>query len=173
MADRRRRAVAGINHDVVRKREQLIPDAGDERIEIATREICPANAALKQYVPVEDGLLTLDVEHDVPGRVAGREARLEAQRADFENLAVLERYVGIGGGAHGDAPPARAAALSEQRQVERVHGDRRLRRIDDVGERADVIEVRVGQQDQLDRSLEGIDGGENRGSIPTRINDND
>jgi len=57
--------------------------------------------------------------------VAGREARLEAQRAGFQNLPVLERDRGIGRGRDVDVKHARAAVHAQQWQIERVQRGRR------------------------------------------------
>jgi len=175
LANRRRRAVAGVNDHVVGQREQLVADAGDQRIEVAAGEIRPADTPLKQHIATEDGSFTkvrssvFEIEHDVAGRVTRREARLEAQRADFKYLSVVEGEVGVGCGSDREVEGARAAVRAEQRQIERVQRKGSLRRIDDVGHRADVIEVSVRQEDEANSGVERFDSGENCRRAPAGV----
>src|SRR5512136_226383 len=109
--------MAGVDSRVVRQRKELVANAVYQLFVAGTGKICPPNALHEKHIAIKCGAGMRLVESDMAGRVAGRVQDVQPERADFNNLAVEERYVRLGAGPHKNAKHPRAALGMQKRQI--------------------------------------------------------
>src|SRR5690606_4093694 len=72
LADRRLRTVAGVDHRLVRKCKELLPDGPEQERVRALPQVRPPDGAREEDVAADHEPVGLVDEDDVTGRVAGR-----------------------------------------------------------------------------------------------------
>ena len=91
MADRRRRAVPGVDTGIVAEREQYVPDGRDERGVISARQVRPSDGSCKQRISDEQMLVGLaftpHLQADSARTVAWRVMRAHFASAERNDLA--------------------------------------------------------------------------------------
>ena len=66
MADGRRRAMAGINDNVVRQRVKLCSNTISKHVKTAAGEVVPADAFAKENITADDDVRIANQEYDMP-----------------------------------------------------------------------------------------------------------
>jgi hypothetical protein len=148
-------------------------DRRQQRRPVAPGQVDAADRSLKQDVAGEQRLVLGQRIADVPRAVAGNEVDLELQVRQLQRLAALDRMVGLvalerteTGIRHVGHDVGQHLGL----ELRAVH--RSARRPGDRRDRADVIEVAMGQQDRLNRvDLECAQRLQNPLGLVTRVHD--
>ena len=157
LPDRRRRAVAGQDGQVVVQREHAVLQRVHHRLRIGARQIRAPDRAREEHVAGKHDLVAAvaGAQHDAAGRVPRRVDDLEGQARELDLLAVVE-VVDVARRHHlGDVEHlAQAQARADERVVQHeaivradVHRDPPLAR--DLADVAGVVDVSVGQQHGL------------------------
>jgi len=152
-------AVAGVDDGVVGKMHEFGFQRADDLIEGAAPKIGAANAAGEERVSGEElGLGEMDftgilgeIEADTAGRVAGSVNDVGLEAAPTESIAFLEKMIDIDEIGRGNAEEV---GLHVHGMIERkivvVHHDGSASVLMEFGETADVVNVGVGADDDLD-----------------------
>jgi hypothetical protein len=100
--------------------------------------------------------------------VAGGEDHIDLHARQLEPLAAADGVVGLVALEGAEARPGdECVDIGEHRRLYLGAPDGRARRLGDRGNRADVVEVRVGQEDSVDRHPQLLRGTEDPlGLIP-------
>ena len=133
-------------------------EAAHQRRRVAAGQVGAADRAGEQHVAGEHHLLGRDRVRDVARRVAGREDHLDRHARELEPLAAADGVVGVVGLVRAEARPRDVAHdVGEHRHLELRAPDLRAGCARDRRDRADVVEVRVREQDRGDLDLEPVD----------------
>ena len=133
-------------------------DRAHQRRVVAARQVGAADRALEQHVAGEDRVLGRDRVRHVAGRVPGREQDVDLQPGELEPLAAGDRVVGVVGLERAEARPRHVAHdVGQDRDLELGAPDLRAGRARQRRDRADVVEVRVREQDRRDLDAERLD----------------
>ena len=147
-AERRLRAVAGIDDGLRRIAVDERADRVEERVPVGARQVDAADRAGEEEVAAEER--AVGVEGDVRGRVAGDRDALERDAGDVDRLAALEQVVGhVRAARHAGRRELRVAL--EPVALALRHVDRRAGSLGEVGDAAQVVEVAVRDQDRAAR----------------------
>src|SRR5690606_14269875 len=170
VGDRRLRPVARVQDRVVRERQDLLPDRAHELLEVAAREIGPADRALEHDIAHEGNARVRHVEDHVPRRMARRMPHLDPEPAELERLTVDEFTVGRR--RRLDPHPKEERLLRStpvQRPVRRVQVNRRAGPRDQLRDAFHVIHVRVREEDRLQLEPLGVQERRHRRGLAARI----
>jgi hypothetical protein len=139
---------------------------------VAAREIDAADRALEEHVAREDRRLVGEREGHVAGAVAGGEEHVDLQPGELEALTAHEDVLGL---VALERPDPRKG--DEAHDV-REHGTLDLGDPDlgtglarHRGDRADVVEVGVGEEDGVEGDPESLDHVQNPVGLVARIDD--
>src|SRR6266540_1617175 len=138
--------MAGVHDGRIGEHKQLPADASDQRVEVAARQVGPADRPLEQHVAGEDR--PVPHQRHVSGRVPGHVPDFEAETTDAQLVAMGERAVRRRQQWCGD--PERRSLLRRrivQRPVGRVEVDGSPGLLPHAIHAEHVIEVRVGEPD--------------------------
>ncbi len=152
-------AVAGVDDGVIRELEELGVQRIHNLIEGATPEIGTADAASEESVSREElrlGELDFagnlgEIQADAARRVAGGVNDVSLEAAPTERVAFLKKMIDIHefGCFHAEKGGLDFHAVIKG-EIIAVHHDGRARVLMELGEAADVINVGVGADDDLD-----------------------
>ena len=168
--ERRQTHVTRVDHRLARVGVDEQLQALGQRRPIAARQIDAADRALEEDIAADQRRLVGDRVGQVADAVAGGEEHIDVEAGDLEVLAAGQRLVGVValvGADAGDRGPGHD--VGEHRHLELRAVDGRARRLGHRGDGADVIDVRVSQQDRLDVEPELVDRGEQARSFVARV----
>jgi hypothetical protein len=150
--------VPGVDGGLAGQRLDEHGEAAHQRRGVAAREVRAADGAGEQHVAGEDGELGWDRVGDVARRMPGREQHVDLHPGELQPLAAGDRVVGVVGLERAEPGPRHVAHdVGEHGHLELGAPDLRPGRAGQRRDRADVVEVRVGEQDRGDVDLELVD----------------
>jgi len=132
-----------------------VEEAGDrvgQGRPVAAGQVDAADRALEEDVAGEDRVLAASRVGDVAWTVAWGEDHLELEPAERERLAAGERAVGLVALERAEARQQVGVDVGQHRHLDLGAVDRRPGLARQRGDGADVVEVRVGEEDRLDLS---------------------
>ncbi len=137
---------------------------------VAARQVGAADRALKEHVAAEQRVLGGDRVGDVARGVAGREDDVDLEAGESKLLAAGDQVVGLVALERAEARPRHVVHdVGEHLALELGAVHRRARRARERCDGADVVEVRVREQDRLHRRV--LDGGDQALGLVARIDD--
>jgi hypothetical protein len=157
-AQARHAHVAGVDGRLLGQLVDQTADRVEQRRPVAARQVRSADRALEEHVAGEDHLLVRNRERHMPWRVPGREDHVDVEARHLELLATLERVLGVPRLERAEARPGdvvhdvRQDVLLEHRDPDLGAG-----RLGHGSNGADVVEVRVGQQDGVEPDAQPVD----------------
>ncbi len=147
-------------------------DRLEQRVPVAARQVGAAHRALEQHVAGEDRRLGRDRERHVARAVAGREQDVDLEAGQLELLAARERVLGVVGLERPEARPGHERHdVGEHPLLDLGHPHLRAGGLRHGRHGAHVVEVRVGEQDPVERHAEGIDRAEQLVGLVARVDD--
>jgi hypothetical protein len=151
--------VAGQHAGLVRERVEQGRDRAHEGRHVAAREVGAPDRAAEQDVAAEQRLLVRDGVGDVARGVAGREQDVDLAAGERQRLAAADGLLGVVGLVGPEAGERVAVDVLEHRDLGLRAVDRRAGGAGERRDRADVVEVRVREEDRLDRGPELLEHG--------------
>ncbi len=141
--------MAGEQASLVRQGQDLLTDAVQESIVIATWQIGAPDATLKDHIPAKGNLLILAAEDNMPRGMPGRVSNFELVFPQVQDLSVEQVDRWLGAGIDVIAEQRRPTLHAPKNCILGVQRHRR-RRVAAVGDRrraANMVKVGVRQPD--------------------------
>src|SRR3954469_15209290 len=155
LTQRRLAHVTGVHGRLRGQRVHERADRLEQRRPVAAGQVDAADRALEQHVAGEDCLLGRDRERDVAWTVAGREDHIDLHAGELQLLAAAKRVLGVPALERAEPRPWHVGVdVGQDHLLDLGNPDLGARGPRDWRYRADVIEVRVGEQDPVERDAE-------------------
>ena len=167
-------AVAGINDGIIGHNHQLALDAVYKHFMAASGKITAADAEVEQRIANEHH--PVPVEANAAGAVARGMEHRKFEVSEFDDIAILQAYIGIGRRlnrtAHHDADHARRPRRPPAAGLIPMHRERGAGRLFHVAEGHQVVRVTMRRDYYLDIQIQFLHLLHNEVRVGSRIDDN-
>ncbi len=150
-ADPRGGAVSGENRGFVWKCEQLGSDSGEEEVAVPSGQVPAADAAREEDIASENEVVFWEMKAEAAGAVARDFQDVEIEVLEGDGRGGFEGEPGLDGiDVPGEAEPAEELGVGDHGEGVWVVGDAAAVLALDFGGVPDVVDVAVGEQEQVD-----------------------